>query len=304
MGFAPISPFFSICIPVYNGEKFIRTAIDSVLAQTLTDWELIIVDDASIDRTWEILQEYGNHPQIQLFRNSRNLGQGGTFNRLLRQARGKWMSLLAADDYYVPSALCMVQSISEQRSDIILWIGDHRNFGDSIVPHVVHVYSEKREFTSPQFCELLYLRGGIFGGISSFAFRRDIYANTCHHHFPENTTHIDGDFWMRLMRANPTAHVLYVPEVWVHVLLHADSTSIEDEHSGRHVTEMFHAIEISIDLDWRPTVLLHQMARILWINIKFFRVLPQDQKFRCLPTIWQLLRAVLRSPSHGFQGSD
>lgn len=295
MNMADSAPSFSICIPVYNGEKFIRTAIDSVLAQTSTDWELVIVDDASTDQTWKILQEYRDDPRIHLYQNQQNLGQGATFNRFLELAQGRWLGLLAADDYYEPDALATVESVTTNRSDLILWISTHQCFGEGIIPHVPQVYPTIREFGADEFTELLYLHGGIFGGISNFFFRFNLYRQTCRHRFPENTTHIDGDFWMRLMRANPEGRVLYWPDALLHTLMHTSSASVEDERSGRHVAEIFHSTEISISVGWSRPILFRQLARMLWVNLKFFSVLPRDQKFRGLKTARLLCQEILRS---------
>ena len=61
-------PFISVNMPVYNGEKHIKQAIDSILNQTIQDFELIVVDDGSNDRTQEILAEYDD-PRIKIFKN-------------------------------------------------------------------------------------------------------------------------------------------------------------------------------------------------------------------------------------------
>ena len=68
------SPLVSICIPSYNGEKWIREAIDSALAQTYKPLEIVIVDDASTDNTLEIIQSYRD-PRIRIEVNKKNLGQ-------------------------------------------------------------------------------------------------------------------------------------------------------------------------------------------------------------------------------------
>lgn len=288
-------PYFSVCIPVYNGEKFIQTSVDSILRQTISDWELVIVDNASTDRTWELLQSYKDHPQVRLYRNESNLGVGGNLNRLLELARGKWMSLLAADDSFVPHALETICSVTRDRSDLILWISAHMSAGLNFTPNVPAVFASVKEFGAKEFAETLYLRGGIFGEISNFSFCRDRYIQTCNHHFPEDTSHVDGDFWMRLMRGNPDGRVIYWPETLVHILVHEESASSVDARTGNNVVEMFHAVEISISVGWRRAVQLRQMARMLWIGLKFYSVLPRDQKFRCFRTAWLLWKDAVRS---------
>src|SRR5580700_1874042 len=89
---------------VYNGERFIREAIDSVLSQTLRDWELIVVDDASTDSTRDILVEYRD-PRIRLLRNETNQKQAVCSNRGIAVASGRYIARLDADDVSLPSRL-------------------------------------------------------------------------------------------------------------------------------------------------------------------------------------------------------
>ncbi|PAW79404.1 MAG: hypothetical protein B9S32_02355 [Verrucomicrobia bacterium Tous-C9LFEB] len=288
-------PLFSICIPAYKGENFIRIAIDSIVRQTCKDWELVIVDDASPDRTWEVLQEYKNHNQIHLFRNEKNLGQGANFNRCLAHAQGKWAIVLAGDDSLVPHALETILSTTNDRSDIILWISAHLCLGNKTNPTIPPIFSQVKEFESNEFTETLYLHGGMFGEVSNFAFRRDRYVETCTHGFPETTSHMDADFWMRLMRSNPTARVIFWPEPLVHILIHEESRSSLDERSGKHIVEIFNSTEISLSIGWSRPVLLRQLVRMLWVNLKFFPVLPRGEKFRSLQTVRLIGREILRS---------
>jgi glycosyltransferase involved in cell wall biosynthesis len=88
----------------FNAESFLREALDSILAQTFHDFELIVVDDASTDRTPEVLAEYSD-PRIRVTRNSSNLGVGGARNRGLSLACGKYIAIHDADDTSVPDRL-------------------------------------------------------------------------------------------------------------------------------------------------------------------------------------------------------
>ena len=90
----------SIITPCYNGERYIAETIESVLGQTYADWELIIVDDGSRDRTAEIAAEYAARDQrIQLFRQT-NAGTAAARNNGMRIARGRYIALLDADDVW------------------------------------------------------------------------------------------------------------------------------------------------------------------------------------------------------------
>lgn len=97
-------PVVSVGIPVYNCERYIGQAIESVLAQTYDDFELIISDNCSTDATPAIIAGY-HDPRIRVLRNETNVGMVGNFNRLLSSAEGKYTKILCADDYLYPDCL-------------------------------------------------------------------------------------------------------------------------------------------------------------------------------------------------------
>ena len=100
----PPPPRVSIGVPVYNGEKFLRTTLDSILAQTFTDFELIICDNCSTDSTEQICREYvARDPRVRYFRNERNLGPAPNYNRCFEHARGEFYKWAAADDLIAPT---------------------------------------------------------------------------------------------------------------------------------------------------------------------------------------------------------
>lgn len=96
-------PKVSVIMPVYNGELFINRAIDSLLSQSFHDWELVVVDDGSTDRTPQILEQYTD-TRIRVFRQA-NRGEAGARNTGLKHMSGLYMAFLDADDLYLPTAL-------------------------------------------------------------------------------------------------------------------------------------------------------------------------------------------------------
>ncbi|MEX0801673.1 MAG: glycosyltransferase family 2 protein [Dehalococcoidia bacterium] len=89
----------SIGLPVYNGERYIRQALDSVLAQTFAEYELVISDNASTDETEMICREYAERDErVRYFRNRENLGAAANYNRAFRLSNGEYFKWLAADD--------------------------------------------------------------------------------------------------------------------------------------------------------------------------------------------------------------
>ncbi|MCU0498899.1 MAG: glycosyltransferase, partial [Anaerolineae bacterium] len=90
-------PKVSVIMPLYNAEKHLQAALASVIAQTFTDYELIVIDDCSTDGTSAILATFDD-PRIVRLRNDQNLGIVGALNRGLAIARGQYIARMDGDD--------------------------------------------------------------------------------------------------------------------------------------------------------------------------------------------------------------
>src|SRR5215204_5257287 len=101
-----MSPRVTIGLAVYNGEKYLHQAIDSVLAQTFTDFELIVSDNASTDATAAIVLQYAaKDARVRYTRNRENVGSARNFNRLVDLATGEYFKWMAVDDLIAPEFL-------------------------------------------------------------------------------------------------------------------------------------------------------------------------------------------------------
>jgi teichuronic acid biosynthesis glycosyltransferase TuaG len=99
-------PLVSIIMPCFNGASTLRQAVDSVISQTLTDWELIIVDDGSTDGSMTLLsQYYGSDKRIRVFVNTSRSGASGARNHGLQRARGRFIAFLDSDDFWLAHKL-------------------------------------------------------------------------------------------------------------------------------------------------------------------------------------------------------
>jgi glycosyltransferase involved in cell wall biosynthesis len=116
-----LPPCVSIGLPVYNGENFLEAAIASLLAQTFTDFELIISDNASSDRTEEICRTYAaQDPRIRYSRNPENIGAAENFNRVVELARGEYFKWAAHDDICAPTFLEFCVEVLEDDPSLVL----------------------------------------------------------------------------------------------------------------------------------------------------------------------------------------
>lgn len=107
-----MAPLVSVCIPVFNGERFIAAAIESALGQTLRDIEVVVVDNASTDGTPRIVAGFRD-PRLRVFHNEQNIGAAGNFNRALSLAEGRYVKILCADDLLYPPCLEQQAAIFE-----------------------------------------------------------------------------------------------------------------------------------------------------------------------------------------------
>jgi succinoglycan biosynthesis protein ExoO len=113
------NPKVSIVIPTYNVEKYIKETIYSVLKQTFQDFEVIVVDDNSIDSTVSILKQF-NDSRIRIVRNKTNMGPSFSRNKGISLSKGEWIALLDGDDFWRENRLEELLKISkENNADIV-----------------------------------------------------------------------------------------------------------------------------------------------------------------------------------------
>jgi glycosyltransferase involved in cell wall biosynthesis len=112
-------PLVSVLMPVYNSQRYVAQAVESILQQTFADFELIILNDGSTDRSLSILQRYAaRDPRIQLI-SRENRGIAPTRNELLAQASGEFIAMMDSDDVAFPQRLARQVQFLQQHSQVI-----------------------------------------------------------------------------------------------------------------------------------------------------------------------------------------
>jgi len=140
-------PIVSIGMPVYNGEKFICEALASLLAQTFTDFELIISDNASSDQTPRICEEYAaRDKRIRYYRSESTSDPISNFNRVLEMVRGDYFMWAAADDLWEPAYVFVLLQALTSEPDTVLAFSDFNNINEhghevKTYPHVFQLQS-------------------------------------------------------------------------------------------------------------------------------------------------------------------
>jgi len=123
------NPLVSIIIPAYNAEKYIKRALESALAQTYKNIEIIVIDDGSTDKTAEIVKNYKDPRIIYLFQ--KNQGQGSARNNGIKKSQGEYITFLDADDYYFP------QKVEKQ----VRFLENYPNY-QAVYCNALHFYSD------------------------------------------------------------------------------------------------------------------------------------------------------------------
>lgn len=123
-------PLISVVMPVYNREQYLKESIESILNQTFTDFEFIIVDDQSTDSSWQIIQEYANKDsRIVAIKNTGKKGCYPARNCGHRLAKGKYIAVMDSDDIALPQRLQTQFDFMEQNPDIDICGSWLKSFG-------------------------------------------------------------------------------------------------------------------------------------------------------------------------------
>lgn len=187
-------PIISVLLPVYNGEKFLKEAIDSVLGQSFTSFELLIIDDGSTDDSCNIVLGY-NDSRIRFLRNQKNIGLIKTLNKGLEIAKGNYLARIDADDYMHPTRLEQQVRFLDAHNDYVL-VGSSVQLvrdGIEIEGDILKYYSDHDDivFSMSFYCPFIHpsimLRMGI---VREYQLK-----------FDSGYLHAeDYEFWTRLVR--------------------------------------------------------------------------------------------------------
>lgn len=122
-------PKVSVLVPTYNCGPFLDEAIQSVLAQTYSDFELVIVDNCSTDNTEEVVSRYRSDARVRYHKNATNLGLVGNWNKCLEYVTGQYIKYLCADDKFHVQALEKMVGVMEAHPTVSLVVADKEFFG-------------------------------------------------------------------------------------------------------------------------------------------------------------------------------
>jgi glycosyltransferase involved in cell wall biosynthesis len=202
-------PTVSVILSVYNGANFLSEAVDSVLRQTLPDFEFVIVDDASTDDTASFLASIADR-RVRIIRNPVNLGLTCSLNLALREARGRYVARLDHDDVALPNRLEKQKVFLDDNPDVCL-VGSWAEYIDAFGKSK----GVWKTPTSPESVARDMLRGNCFIHPSAM-FRRDAVENVGGYNETLRYSQ-DYDLWLRMLDHGLGANI---PECLVRYRIH------------------------------------------------------------------------------------
>lgn len=177
----------SIVLPIYNGEKYMNLSIDSILSQTYKNWELIIIDDCSTDKTPEIAKSYADKDaRISYYRNEVNLKLPRGLNRGFSLSKGDYLTWTSDDNLYLPEAIeRMLNTLQKENTDFVFATCDVINQDGEVVEIIKAPKNYKKA-----------ILGGNFVG-ACFMYTRKVY-ETIGEYNPDNFLVEDYDYWLKI----------------------------------------------------------------------------------------------------------
>ena len=180
-------PKVSIVLPTYNGERYIRESIDSILKQSFTDWELIVVNDCSIDSTLRIVSEYAEADErIRIINNEVNKKLPASLNIGFRNAQGEYLTWTSDDNRYLPDAIGIMVDYLEKNCDTVM-VCTGMNIIDS-----VNVYVR----TQPRYDSLKMYFNNYVG--ACFMYRKAVLKEVGEYDVSRFLVE-DYDYWLRIL---------------------------------------------------------------------------------------------------------
>jgi glycosyltransferase involved in cell wall biosynthesis len=223
-------PRVSIVVPAYQNARFIERTIDSALAQTFSDFELIVADHSSTDGTWETIARYADDARVRLLRTEAGGGAERNWNRVTDEARGAYIKLLCGDDVIYPN--CLAQQVAA--------LDAHPTAG---------VAANRRDLIDPSDDVLLKGRGlrGLSGLVAGpTAIRAIVRAGTNLLGEPACVT-VRADLLRKVGGWSATYPYLIDQYTYMRVLEHSDLVAIEDVQAAFRVSSTQWSVKLATE---------------------------------------------------------
>ncbi len=238
-----IKPKISVVMPVYNGQKYLRSAVDSIISQTFTDFEYIIIDDGSTDNTSKILSSYTDH-RIMVITHPKNLGIVKSLNEGLARSKGDYIARMDADDISVPDRLEQQYRYMSENDDVVVCAGNIKSINED-----GSIISGSWWSKESAHIEWSLIWGNVIPHptvmLKKSALPKDMYRD---YKYAE-----DYDLWLRM---SGKGEIFRLDNVLVYYRLHND-------HDGSSVLSMDEAYRSNIE----------------WITSKYKIIIPKEHRW-------------------------
>jgi glycosyltransferase involved in cell wall biosynthesis len=205
----------SVIVPCYNDGIYLKECLDSVLNQTFSDWECIVIDNGSTDNTKEIASYFVQKDKRFIYQYQSNKGVSSARNNGIKNSRGKYIFPLDADDKIVETYLQKAVMVLDENTQIKIVYCDAELFGNSSGKWKLPEFSVKQMLTENIiFCSALY--------------RRSDYDKTSGYNESMETGFEDWDFWLSLL--NKDSDVFKIPEILFsyRIKTHSRNSSLDE----------------------------------------------------------------------------
>jgi len=233
------APRVSVLMTIYNPGEHLRPALDSLFAQTMQDFELVVVENGSRDGAKSIIHEYARDPRVRLVDLAENIGRVPALNKALERARASYVAILDADDIAYPSRLASQVELLDLRPDVVL-VASHVDYIDETGTVI-------GRFTAPNDSQLLQERLSYANPFnhSACTFRRDVALDLGGYssRYPIGN---DFDLWLRLANKGSLAMV----ETSLGAIRYHSAQTTFASASG--FARLYDAISIYRRALWRP----------------------------------------------------
>ena len=242
------SPKVSVCIPVYNRPDYVAEAIESVLCQTFTDFELIITDNCSTDNTPEVIKSYAaKDKRVKYYRNQYNMGISSSINRALLLSRGEYIKFLFSDDKLAPQCLALFVDALDNHPKVSLVTSFTQSFGDDGHIRDKSFFPGTGKLDGKTYQKDLLLNGNWPGSHSSVMFRRrDLHIGFFNHMWKDWVG--DLEMYIRLLGVGD-AYV--VPQILSYLRIHDQQESTVQAVDFRLIKERLMLANIAF---WFPHI--------------------------------------------------
>jgi glycosyltransferase involved in cell wall biosynthesis len=243
------APKVSVCVPTYNYARYLPEAIESVLSQTFTDFELLVIDDHSPDNSREVMENYARRDDRIVFSvNDRNLGMVANWNLCLERARGEYVRFLFGDDYLVsPEALGSMVEVLDRYPRVVL-TGSAREVVDesSRRKRIVSRFPDRSRYRGVEVVRRSLLEErNLVGEPSAVMFRRPAALRGFD---PAYRQLVDLEMWFHLLGQGDYYH-LGTP--YVAFREHGEQQTVHNERAGVLIHEL---ARLNTDYGRRPEV--------------------------------------------------